>query len=1176
MTVTDFNSILDNDKQAITGIISSEIYPITVKEIRRKLILTGRSIPDYLITRVLRNLLSEGQLRYKAGRWMNNELFEQINIIQTGFVPRSIERPKLSQTGEQIFQSKGTDKAIIDTSKAARSKDFNGSIQRGPWSTFRNLLSYYTECIRNEEGAEASAFIDEIGKKYLYANGLGKWYPRTNESWNYVIPVGPHVADFFQNLYRNSVDNIVVFGYPIEAVHIKRDNEPDTKLIRPVFQYILDVNPTKNSITLSTSNAQPEISLEWMKYAFKNYSEQFHFLSSCGLISQQRPDDEPIGFTSEDKRPDIDELAKTLSSFMSKRIREPLNCLSVNPHPLPSEFNSGIYNRAVFMIGNRTKFTQTLLKELAHIGLQPDNILEQTSLKYIFKEAITAESDDDEKPHEATVADVLPLNAEQREAASSLLAKNITVVTGPPGTGKSQVVMGAVANSRFKDKSVLFASRNHKAIDAVVNRLKDRDGNSLIIRANSKDDPNLKMTFKKAIISVQTTNLDVEVAKSYEQKLLQLDKLLKERGQHATVLDQVHSLRDKIGEIEEKLSWLQEDLSKRLYDIIYHKYVEVEIGLIKRFKRLITSLNKYTDKSADIKNHVNSFSWLRMIPLWSASRKILNTFSDGQMLSHLPPFTRSKVIALDIKRLNSIVDCLSALHDLLPLVDELKQMPFPDVMVKTIKELTEKIEIISVDLLSLNIQSCGGISLDGSDRQKISYLDSALTTLEQGFTDESQRTEASTNIIKYAPVLLKYFPCWAVTNLSVGSRIPIAPGLFDLAIIDEASQCDIASAIPILFRAKRAAVVGDPNQLKHVSKLSAGKDALLRKRSNLTELEDIRFSYREKSLYDLFAQTTTISPHLLRDTYRSCEEIAEYSNRVFYNGVLRVATNDKYFKTPAGTKAGLHWTNVVGPVVSAGKSGCVSEKEVVAVYEIIKKILVENNFKGTVGVVTPFRQQQLRLQDRIFDTDIPFDRLNQANVIVDTAHGFQGDERDVMIFSLCAGPDMPNGSMFFIRDNANLFNVSVSRAKAVLHVVGNREWAIQCGIKHIEQLAQHRKNKVSHSRSGPWSPHESPWEKLLYETLLSQGIEAIPQYPVAGRRLDLALVDEKTNLKIDIEVDSDRYHRNPDGSRKKDDTWRDIYLMSMGWKVMRFWVYNLKENMKKCVSEIEEAWRSNE
>jgi len=294
-------TISEFDRDAVIQILSNEIYPRSVKEIRNKLKHTGRNFPEYLITRALRSLLSDGKVRYKAGRWMNNEIFDQSKMIQTGFSPNRIERPKLSKIGEDVLNIKSSDAFGITENDT------------GPWSTFRKLLSYYSECIRNEEGAEASAFIEEIGKKYLYANGVGNWYPKTGESWSYVIPIGPHIADFVQNLSRNAIDNIIILGYPIDAVHIKRDNEPDTKLIRPIFQYILKSPFSNNSITLNTLDAQPEISLEWMKYAFKSYSEQYHFLSSCGLINQRRPDDEPLGFTSEDVRPDLDELSKTLS-----------------------------------------------------------------------------------------------------------------------------------------------------------------------------------------------------------------------------------------------------------------------------------------------------------------------------------------------------------------------------------------------------------------------------------------------------------------------------------------------------------------------------------------------------------------------------------------------------------------------------------------------------------------------------------------------------------------------------------------------------------------------------------------------------------------------------------------------------------------------------------------------
>ena len=51
------------------------------------------------------------------------------------------------------------------------------------------------------------------------------------------------------------------------------------------------------------------------------------------------------------------------------------------------------------------------------------------------------------------------------------------------------------------------------------------------------------------------------------------------------------------------------------------------------------------------------------------------------------------------------------------------------------------------------------------------------------------------------------FVCWAVTSLSARGRVPFEPGYFDLVVIDEASQCDIASALPLLYRAKRSVII---------------------------------------------------------------------------------------------------------------------------------------------------------------------------------------------------------------------------------------------------------------------------------------------------------------------------------------------------------------------------------
>ena len=403
------------------------------------------------------------------------------------------------------------------------------------------------------------------------------------------------------------------------------------------------------------------------------------------------------------------------------------------------------------------------------------------------------------------------------------------------------------------------------------------------------------------------------------------------------------------------------------------------------------------------------------------------------------------------------------------------------------------------------------------------------------------------------------------------------PGIFDVAILDEASQCDIPSAIPILFRAKRVGVVGDPFQLTHLSKLSTGKDTMLRRKVGMTRVADVRFAYTENSLYDLLAATKNAEPIFLGETYRSAPDIAGYSNAVFYDGRLRIATDLKGLKIPQGMVAGIHWTEISGEVKSGGGSGCYCTREVEAVVEIMRVMLLKNNFQGSVGVVTPFRQQANRLRDALLEGDSQFyDALTRARVHMDTAHGFQGDERDVMVFSLCAGPDMPRGSKSFLRETGNLFNVAVSRARSVMHVVGNRDWAKRCGISHVEKLASKTRMSQTTTTKGPWSPHESPWEKKLSDALEAAGLNPLPQFPLTSRRLDMALVGTEDNsLKIDVEVDGD-CHRNADGTRKKDDLWRDIQIQGMGWKVMRFWTYQLREDMDGCVNKIMEAWKGND
>lgn len=386
-------------------------------------------------------------------------------------------------------------------------------------------------------------------------------------------------------------------------------------------------------------------------------------------------------------------------------------------------------------------------------------------------------------------------------------------------------------------------------------------------------------------------------------------------------------------------------------------------------------------------------------------------------------------------------------------------------------------------------------------------------------------------------------------------------------VIDEASQCDIASVIPLLARGKRAVFAGDPMQLRHVSTLDVTIEQALLQQYDLADAGVQRFTYRVNSAFDLVDASPSV-PDTARVRldlhFRSHELIADYCNEAFYDKTLHVVTRTEQLNIPRGAKPGIYWTHVVGRL-EPGQTGAWCADEIEAIRKELQTLTAEN-YRGTVGVVTPFRQQMIRIKDALeTDPELPREFMERVQFLASTAHGFQGDERDLILFSLCAGPDLPDGSKIFLRENPNLFNVAVSRARAVLHVFGNRDWALDCGVSFIEKLARRTLPSKVKLVGQQREPYQSPWEKVLANALQEVGVEIIPQYPIAGRFLDLAILNPR---KIDIEVDGESVHRTAGGGRKDDDYWRDLQLQSLGWKVCRFWVYELREDLLGCTQKV--------
>ncbi len=129
--------------------------------------------------------------------------------------------------------------------------------------------------------------------------------------------------------------------------------------------------------------------------------------------------------------------------------------------------------------------------------------------------------------------------------------------------------------------------------------------------------------------------------------------------------------------------------------------------------------------------------------------------------------------------------------------------------------------------------------------------------------------------------------------------------------------------------------------------------------------------------------------------------------------------------------------------------------EVGAVVDTLRDLMLSKGYAGTVGLVTPFRAQANAITEAINADDQLSTALIRAEFLADTVHRFQGDERDVMVFSSVIASDTPEGAIGFLRSNPNLFNVAITRARAQLIVVGDRTACMRSDVGYLSRFAHY-------------------------------------------------------------------------------------------------------------------------
>lgn len=418
-------------------------------------------------------------------------------------------------------------------------------------------------------------------------------------------------------------------------------------------------------------------------------------------------------------------------------------------------------------------------------------------------------------------------------------------------------------------------------------------------------------------------------------------------------------------------------------------------------------------------------------------------------------------------------------------------------------------------------------------------------------------------LVQAMPTLLpKLKPCLLMSPLSVSQYLDAGFSQFDLVIFDEASQIPVWDAVGVIARGKQVVVVGDPKQLPPTNFFNKSSDSDEGGFGDYERVEDL------ESILDecLGAGMNKLS---LKWHYRSRHEsLITFSNHRYYDDSLVT------FPSPVTDDLAVKFQRVAGVYDRGGSRTNRAEAEAI-VAGIEEHFLNPKKRDLTLGVVT-FNQTQQSLIDTLLDArrraDSGLDRAIAAQtrekLFVKNLENVQGDERDVIFFSITYGPDAAGKTtMNFGPLNGEgghrRLNVAISRAREAVVIYSTlmpdqidlarvRAAGVR-DLKHYLEFAIRGAQALVEQSAPTGLEPESPFELAVIKVLRDMGWTVHPQVGCSGYRIDLAVVDPRApgRYLVGIECDGRAYHS---GATARDrDRLRQLILEGLGWRIHRIW-----------------------
>jgi len=541
------------------------------------------------------------------------------------------------------------------------------------------------------------------------------------------------------------------------------------------------------------------------------------------------------------------------------------------------------------------------------------------------------------------------INQSQYQAVKNAMENQISVIEGPPGTGKTQTILNIIANLIYNGKSVAVVSNNNSATANVFEKLKQFDFDYICATLGRKEN---KENF------IQNQN---GLYPNFEYN--ENDKIEANPNKNKELIEQLEEFFNLQNNIA-----INKNILSELKIEIEHFIKQENIFNLPKIRN-IKSLN---------------------------SQKIMNIKIRLEELKRVGIFLKLKLILLygigDFKFYKKSINEIINVYD--KIYYTLKE-----------KELNEAIEKDSkrFELLSKNN------IIETLKNNSISIL---RTYLKNKYKNKKERKIFTLeDLNKKSEKFILEYPVIFSTTYSIGKCLN-KDFKFDYLIIDEASQVDLITGALALYNAKNAVIVGDRKQLPNVIPTDS-----------LSKIEELSKKYNIASNYDYVKQSfltsiieslNYVNKVLLKEHYRCHPKIINFCNKKFYNNELVILTEDKgeedvmkVYITVKGSHARGHYNQRQIEII---------DKEIMP--ELKQKLSVDE-----IGIVSPYNEQKIRLQDTI----------NNENIQIDTVHKYQGREKDAIIITTV------NNQISEFIDDPKMLNVAITRSKRFLRLVVSRD-----------------------------------------------------------------------------------------------------------------------------------------